>query len=226
MGEINFLYHTVLPPLIKGTIVSLELIVASAPIGLLVGILSAVGRVYGRPGIRHLCLLHQIIFRGIPLLVQLFILFYVLAAWGLRLTPFFCAITAFSICSGAYHAEYIRGAINSIAATQVMAARSLAMSKWQAIVFIVLPQALRKAIPSCSNEITYLIKYSSLAYMVTVPELMTEAKVLTSRYFKPIEIFIMAGVIYWVLVTFASRLINAFEKKMEIPGLKLTQKQL
>ena len=225
MSEIAFLYHDVLPPLLKGTAISLELIACSAPLGLLLGILSAVGRVYGRPGIRHLCVFHQIVFRGIPLVVQLFILFYVLAAWGLRLSPFFCAVSAFSICSGAYHAEYIRGAINAIPLSQAMAARSLAMGKWQAIVFIVLPQAIRKAIPACSNEVTYLIKYSSLAYMVTVPELMTAAKVLTSRYFKPIEIFIMAGVIYWVMVTAANRLIEWIEKKVAIPGIQFIQER-
>lgn len=224
MEELSFLYNTVLPPLIKGTWVSLQLIALSAPIGLLIGILSAVGRVYGQPGLRHLCILHQVIFRGIPLLVQLFILFYVLASWGLRLSPFTCAVTAFGICSGAYHAEYIRGAIRSIPNSQTMAAYSLAMGRWQAVVSIVLPQALRKAIPPCSNEITYLIKYSSLAYMVTVAELMTEAKVLASRYFKPIEIFIVAGIIYWIMVTVATHLIEMFEKRMEIPGIKLMAK--
>jgi polar amino acid transport system permease protein len=222
MEELAFLYHTILPPLLKGTGVTLQLIALSAPMGMLIGILSAIGRVYGQPGLRHLCTLHQIVFRGIPLLVQLFILFYVLASWGVRLSPFTCAVTAFSICSGAYHAEYIRGAIRSIPDNQILAARSLALGRWQAIIFIVLPQALRRAIPPCSNEITYLIKYSSLAYMVTVAELMTEAKVLASRYFKPIEIFIIAGIIYWVLVTVATRLIERLEKKMEIPGIKLT----
>lgn len=221
MEELTFLYHTVLPPMIKGTMVSLELIALSAPIGLMIGILSALGRVYGQPGLRQLCILHQIVFRGIPLLVQLFILFYVLASWGVRLSPFTCAVTAFGICSGAYHAEYIRGAIRSIPDSQMLAARSLAIGRWKAIIFIILPQALRKAIPPCSNEITYLIKYSSLAYMVTVAELMTEAKVLASRYFKPIEVFIIAGIIYWVLVTVATLLIEKFEKKMEIPGIKL-----
>ena len=221
MSELTFLYHTVLPPLIRGTGVSLQLIVLSAPIGLVVGILSSVGRVYGPAGIRYLCVLHQIIFRGIPLVVQLFILFYVLAAWGIRLSPFTCAVTAFGVCSGAYHAEYIRGAIQSIPDSQALAARSLALNRWQTILFIILPQALRKAIPACSNEVTYLIKYSSLAYMVTVAEVMTEAKVLASRYFKPVEIFIIAGIIYWILVTVSTRLIEKFEKKMEIPGIKL-----
>jgi len=208
----------------KGTLVSLEMIAISAPIGLLIGTLSAIGRVYGQPGIRHICILHQIVFRGIPVLVQLFILFYVLASWGLRIPPFTCAVAAFCICSGAYHAEYIRGAIGSIPESQTVAARSMGLGKWQAIVYIVLPQALRKAIPPCSNEITYLIKYTSLAYMVTVAELMTEAKVLASRYFKPIEIFIVAGLIYWVLVTVANRLVNILERKMKIPGIKLIEK--
>ena len=221
MPEIHFLYHIVLPALLRGTVVSLKLIVVSAPIGLSIGILSAVGRVYGTNVVKMGCFFHQIVFRGVPLLVQLFILFYVFAQWGIRLSPFVCAVTAFAICSGAYHAEYIRGAIMSIPESQVMAAHSMAMSKWQTVWSIILPQALRRAIPPCSNEITYLIKYSSLAYMVTVSELMTEAKVLASKYFKPLEIFIIAGVIYWVLVTLANRAIFSAEKKLEIPGIKL-----
>ena len=218
MNEFTFLYHTVLPALLRGTGVTLELIAISIPLGILIGVLSAIGRVYGHKVIQGLCIFHQIIFRGIPLLVQLFMLFYGLAAWGIRLSPFTCAITAFGLCSGAYHAEYIRGAILSIPESQMMAARSLGISKWRAIKSIILPQALRKAIPPCSNEIIYLIKYSSLAYMVTVTELMSEAQVLASRYFKSLEIFLLAGLIYWMLVYIATKFIDMVENKTKIPG--------
>lgn len=102
-----------------------------------------------------------------------------------------------------------------------MAARSLGISKWQAIESIILPQALRRAIPPCSNEIIYLIKYSSLAYMVTVTELMSEAQVFASRYFKPLEIFSLAGLIYFVLVYIATKLVGIVENKAKIPGLRM-----
>ena len=221
MNEFIFLYHTVLPALLRGTGVTLELIAISIPLGILIGAFSAIGRVYGHKAIQGLCIFHQIIFRGIPLLVQLFMLFYGLAAWGIRLSPFTCAIAAFGLCSGAYHAEYIRGAILSIPGSQMMAARSLGISKWQAIESIILPQALRRAIPPCSNEIIYLIKYSSLAYMVTVTELMSEAQVFASRYFKPLEIFSLAGLIYFVLVYIATKLVGIVENKAKIPGLRM-----
>ena len=159
MSELYFIRDIILPPLLEGTLVTVKLIILSIPLGLILGILIAVGRVYGNKFISFLCAIYTIFFRGTPLLIQLFILYYGLPSIGIFFSPFTAVIIGFILCSGAYHSEYIRGAIQSIKIGQMMAAEALGMSRFKAILYIILPQALRRAIPGCSNEIVYLVKY-------------------------------------------------------------------
>ncbi len=154
-----------------------------------------------------------------PLLVQLFILYFGLPSIGIFFSPFVAATIGFILCSGAYHSEYIRGAIQSIKSGQMMAAEALGMNKFKAILYIILPQALRRAIPGCSNEIIYLIKYSSLAFMVTCVELTGAGKFIATRYFRYTEVFIVVGIIYLLIVTVVTKSLNSLEKKLRIPGL-------
>ena len=219
MSDINFIREILLPPLLEGTVVTLKLIVASIPLGLILGILIAVGRVYGNRFISSFCTIYTLFFRGTPLLVQLFILYYGLPSIGIFFSPFTAAVLGFILCSGAYHSEYIRGAIQSIKSGQMMAAKALGMNKFKAILYIILPQALRRAIPGCSNEIIYLVKYSSLAYMVTCIELTGAGKIIASRYFEYTEVFIVVGAIYLLMVSVITKALNRLEKKLEIPGI-------
>jgi polar amino acid transport system permease protein len=219
MSEINFIREILLPPLLEGTVVTLKLIVASIPLGLILGILIAVGRVYGNRLISSFCTIYTLFFRGTPLLVQLFILYYGLPSIGIFFSPLIAAVLGFIFCSGAYHSEYVRGAIQSIKSGQMMAAEALGMNKFKAILFIILPQALRRAIPGCSNEIIYLVKYSSLAYMVTCIELTGAGKIIASRYFEYTEVFMVVGAIYLLMVSVVTKALNRLEKKLEIPGL-------
>jgi polar amino acid transport system permease protein len=103
------------------------------------------------------------------------------------------AVLGFSLCSGAYHSEYVRGALLSIKRGQMLAAQSLGFNKVRMIFSIILPQAIRRALPGCGNEIIYLIKYSSLAYMITCIELTGQGKILASNSFKYTEIFLIIG---------------------------------
>jgi polar amino acid transport system permease protein len=219
MSDINFIREILLPPLLEGTVVTLKLIVASIPLGLILGILIAVGRVYGNRLISSFCTIYTLFFRGTPLLVQIFILYYGLPSIGIFFSPFTAAVLGFILCSGAYHSEYIRGAIQSIKSGQMMAAEALGMNKFKAILYIILPQALRRAIPGCSNEIIYLVKYSSLAYMVTCIELTGAGKIIASRYFEYTEVFIVVGAIYLLMVSVVTKALNRLEKKLEIPGI-------
>lgn len=219
MSDINFIREILLPPLLEGTVVTLKLIVASIPLGLILGILIAVGRVYGNRLISSFCTIYTLFFRGTPLLVQLFILYYGLPSIGIFFSPFTAAVLGFILCSGAYHSEYIRGAIQSIKSGQMMAAKALGMNKFKAILYIILPQALRRAIPGCSNEIIYLIKYSSLAFMVTCVELTGVGKIIASRYFEYTEVFLVVGAIYLLMVSVVTKALNRLEKKLEIPGI-------
>ncbi|MCD6472880.1 amino acid ABC transporter permease [Candidatus Aerophobetes bacterium] len=221
MGELYFIWDTALPFLLEGTMVTLKLIVLSIPPALVIGILMAVGRVYGNKFISLLCTGYVALFRGTPLLVQLFIIYYGLPSLGIFFSPFTAAVIGFALCSGAYHSEYIRGAIQSIKSGQMMAAKSLGMSKFKAILYIILPQALRRAIPGCSNEIIYLVKYSSLAFMVTCIELTGAGKIVASRYFKYTEVFLVVGAIYLLMVSVVTKFLNSLEKKVEIPGSEM-----
>jgi len=219
MNGIDFIKDIVLPPLLKGTWVTIELLVFSIPLGLFLGILIAGGRVYGNKLISFLCASFTVFFRGTPLLVQLFVIYYGLPSIGVYFSPFTAAVIGFVLCSGAYHSEYIRGAIQSIKGGQMLAAEALGMSKFKAIIYIIFPQALRRALPGCSNEIVYLVKYSSLAFMVTCIELTGAGKIVATRYFRYTEVFLVIGIIYLMMVSLVSKFLAIVEKKLKIPGL-------
>jgi len=219
MENITFIREILLPPVLEGALVTLKLIALSIPLGLISGILIAVGRVYGNKFISSFCTVYTLFFRGTPLVVQLFILYFGFPSIGIFFSPFAAAVIGFILCSGAYHSEYIRGAIQSIKIGQMMAAEALGMTRAKAILYIILPQALRRAIPGCSNEIIYLIKYSSLAFMVTCVELTGAGKIIASRYFAYTEVFLVVGAIYLLMVSVVTKLLNMLEKKLEIPGL-------
>jgi len=220
MIDLYFIQDVLLPPLIEGVLVTIKLIILSIPSGLILGILIAVGRVYGNKFISSLCAIYTIFFRGTPLLVQLFIIYYALPSIGIFFSPFMAAVIGFILCSGAYHSEYIRGAIQSIKTGQMMAAEALGMSRIKAVLYIILPQALRRAIPGCSNEIIYLIKYSSLAFMVTCVELTGAGKIIATRHFRYTEVFLVVGIIYLLVVSIVTKFLNILEKKLRIPGLE------
>ena len=219
METITFIREILLAPLLEGTIVTLKLIAFSIPLGLFFGILIGTGRVYGNKFISSFCTIYTLFFRGSPLLVQLFILYYGLPSIGIFFSPFVAAVIGFSLCSCAYHSEYIRGALQSIKSGQMMAAEALGMTRFKAILYIILPQALRRAIPGCSNEIIYLIKYSSLAFIVTCVELTGAGKIIASRYFEYTLIFAVVGAIYLLIVSIVTKILNILEKKLEIPGI-------
>jgi polar amino acid transport system permease protein len=220
MEEWLFIQDEVLPALIKGLWVSLQLILPSAGLGLVLGIVAGALRVYGNRPLAAAANLYATLFRGVPLVVQLFMWYFGLPHLGIYFNPFVASVIGFSLCSGAYHSQYIRGALLSIKQGQAAAAKALGFTQWQTVLFVILPQALRRALPGCGNEIIYLIKYSSLAYMVTCIELTGEGKVLASRTFKYTEVFLVVAIFYLVLVSIASWLLHRLEHRLIIPGFE------
>ena len=219
MIEFSFLKNILMPPLLEGTIATLKLIGVFIPISLIIGVLVAVARVYGNKFISWLSTVYIIYFRGTPLIVQLFIIYLGLPYIGIVLSPFKSAVIAMSLCSGAYQSEYIRGSLQSIKNGQMMAAESLGMTRVQAILYIILPQALRRAIPAISNNITYSVKSSSLAMMVTYVELTGEGKIIAAVHFRYIEVFMIVGIIYLLMVSVLTKLLSTLETRLKIPGL-------
>lgn len=209
------------PDLLQGVILTLELTVVALAVGLLFGLPAALARVYGGRGLRSIALAYIEIFRGTPLLVQLFIVYYGLPDLGLTFSRMAAAFITLGMNSGAYQAEYFRGAIQAVGSGQLVAARAIGMSQMQAIRYIVLPQALRLALPAWSNEAVSMIKYTAVVFLIAVPDLMGKAKILAGRYFNPIEIYLTVALIYIVLVAAATWIVRTVEIKMQTPGLEL-----
>jgi polar amino acid transport system permease protein len=223
MQELLFIRQEVAPELLAGLWMSIQLIIPSAVCGLLIGIVIGTLRVHGRPFLKGFAGLYVLFFRGFPLLVQLYLWYFGLPRVGIYLSPFAASVMGFSLCSGAYHSEYIRGALQSIRKGQLLAAYSLGFSHTRAIFSILLPQAARRALPGCGNELIYLIKYSSLAYMVTCIELTGKGSILANFYFKYLEIFIIVGAIYLLLVSVVSLGLNRLEGWIAVPGFDRPQ---
>jgi len=131
------------------------------------------------------------------------------------------AYIALGLNNGAYQAEYFRGAIQAIGAGQMMAARAMGMTRLQAIITTVLPQALRLALPAWSNEVAYMVKYSSVIFIIAVPDLMARGQFIISRYYIPMEILLLVGAIYLVMVLGIATLVGQLERRLRIPGLEL-----
>jgi polar amino acid transport system permease protein len=211
-------WNRVIPALNEGIVFSLSLIAPSAILGFLGGVAVGAIRVYAPPLCRKAANLYVALFRGVPLLLQLYFLYFALPKWGVSFSAYQAAVLGFTLCSAAYHSEYIRGALLSIRQGQINAAYSLGFGTLQMVLFIVIPQAVRRALPGCGNEIIYLIKYSSLAYVISFIELTGQAKELTARSFHYIEIYFTAGMYYLALTTLAGWLLRRLEKRAYIPG--------
>ncbi|ADO77959.1 amino acid ABC transporter permease [Halanaerobium praevalens] len=205
------------PLFLRGLGVTVFVTIISCFSGTILGSLLALGKIYGNKVISTLVRIFISIIRGTPLLVQLFIIYYGLPSYGIRLAPLTAAVISFIINSGVYQAEYLRGSIQSISGSQLKAAQSIGMTKWQGIRYIILPQALRRVIPAWTNEFIYMIKYSSLAYVIGAKELMTEAKLLASRNYQFFNVYFLVALIYLAVIMFFVYLFNRLEKKVTIP---------
>jgi polar amino acid transport system permease protein len=211
-------YQELLPSLNRGLVVSIALIVPSAIGGVLIGILAGSIRTFGGPFTRRIGDSYAAIFRGTPLVIQLFILYFGLPNIGIYLSPYAAAVIGFTLCSGAYQSEYVRGALLSIKSGQYLGAQALGFTNFQSIYWIIVPQAVRRAIHGCGNEIIYLIKYSSLAFIVTCIELTGEGKTIATEYFRFTEVFTIIGLYYLGLVTIAILILKKIEQRLYVPG--------
>jgi len=220
-----------LPSLARGAWLTIFLTVAGIAFGFVLAVPLSVARVYGGRALRWLSLSYTELIRGTPLLAQLFVLYFGLPLTGIIRelpgvgvgvipgTAVWVAIIGFTINSAAYQAEYIRSALESVDRGQLTAARSIGLSKVGGIRYVVLPQGLRYAIPGWSNELVYLIKYSSLAAFITVQELFYRSEAIANDTFRYTELYVLAALFYLVLVLSASVLMNIVEERTAIPGL-------
>ena len=209
------------PRLLQGTATTFQLTALAIGLGLAGGVLLALGRVYGNKPIYWVSTAYVQFVRGTPVLVQLFLIYYGLPVFEIRLDSLTAAIIGLGLNSAAYQAEYFRGAIQSISRGQMLAARAIGMTNLQAIRYVILPQALRIVIPPWSNELIYTLKYSSVAFIIGAPELMATGQIIASRNFRYFEVFLIVAFIYLICVLVISKLLDRAEQRLKIPGLEM-----
>ncbi len=213
-----------LPRLTQGLALTLELTALSMALGAVLGVMLALARVYAKGPLLPfygLASAYVHFFRGTPLLVQLMALYYGLPSLGIKLHPFTAGLLALTLNTAAYQAEYFRGAIQSVKSGQMLAARALGLTRLQAIRYVILPQALRLAIPPWSNELVYMLKGSAVVYLVGVLDLMGQAKTIAAREFRNFEVYIVVALFYLALVFVFTVVLRWVERRTHIPGLAL-----
>jgi polar amino acid transport system permease protein len=208
-----------LPYVLGGIGVTLSVVGGALAMGLAFGLLLAVAQVYGRAWLRRLAGVYVWFFRGIPLLVLLFLFYFgVLGALEIELTPFMVAVIVLGLISSAYQAQILRGAILAVPEGQMKAARAIGMSDGRAILLIVLPQALRLAIPGWSNEYTVIMKDSAVTYALGVAELMARTNHVASRTYQHFWLYLMVGCIYLLLTWLGTKALHLLEERVAISG--------
>lgn len=222
------------------------LVICALSLGLLLGTVMASLQVYGPRWTGWLVSIYVWFFRGVPILVLMFLFYFGLTShleaflrhlirsgipgpleelirffFGDRITvsPFACAVTVLGLCSAAYQSQIFRGAMKSIPAGQFKAAKALGMSSFQAVRIIILPQALRISIPAWSNEYSILLKDSGIAYVITVMETMARFKAVASSTHHYLSMYILAGLAYWLITWIGVKLLLKFYDRVRIPGL-------
>jgi len=206
---------------LRGAGVTLELTAVGLVIGFVLGLGLALARSYGPKWLQRLSGAYIAVFRGTPLLVQLFIIYYGLPELGIAFSQTVAAYLALGLNSAAYQAEYLRGSINAIGAAQMQAGRSIGLSKWQTISYVILPQALRLALPGWSNEPISLLKTTAIVFLIAVQDLMAEGKRAATATFDFVGIYLAIAVVYLVMVFALDALLKFLERKTKIPGMDI-----
>jgi len=218
MDSLSVLLQAV-PYLLKGALITIEAVAGAMGLGLIVGIQMAVGQVYGNLFIRRLICLYVWFFRGVPVLVLLFLFYFGLfSLLGLNLSAFGSVILVLGMTTAAYQSQIFRGAIESLPHGQLKAARALGMSDVQAVIHIILPQALRLSIPGWSNEYAIILKDSALAFVLGTPEIMARTHFVASRTYQHLVLYLFAGVLYFLLTWWGVKALRKLETRVRIAG--------
>lgn len=204
--------------LIPGLTMTIPLTAISFSIALVIAVIAAMIQVAKVPVLRHLVRFYIWVVRGTPLLVQLYVIFYGLPNLGIVLDPFPTAVLVFSVNEGAYCAETMRAAIESIPKGQLEAGACVGMSWIQTMWHVVLPQAFRTAFPPLSNSLISLLKDTSLAANITVMEMFMVTQRIASRYYEHLALYIEVAMIYLLFCTVLTKLQGICEKKLSAYG--------
>ncbi|HEC2544547.1 TPA: amino acid ABC transporter permease [Raoultella ornithinolytica] len=203
------------PMLYAGLVFTIPITLISFSLGLLLGFIVALIRLYGPAPLKSVVRFYVWIIRGTPLLVQLFLIFYVLPSVGITLDAFPAAVIGFTLNVGAFTSEVIRATLLSVAKGQWEAAHSIGMSWGQSLRYIILPQAARVAVPPLSNTFISLVKDTSLASVITVPELFLAAQRIAAVTYQPLILYSEAALLYLLISSVLSYLQSRLELRLE-----------
>jgi ectoine/hydroxyectoine ABC transporter permease protein EhuC len=213
----NFLFVLVpqyMPLLLQGALVTIQLSVISMALGVVIGLLVAMGRLSGIRPLNWVLHTYVEVWRNVPLIVQLLVIYFTLPEIGIRLPGFWAGVLGLSLNLGAYLSEVFRAAIGSVDKGQIDAAISIGMSRLTAFRRVVLPQALLIALPTLGGYFVSLLKDSALVSFIAVNELLRHGTMIISSTFRSMEIYAMVAIIYFVMSFIASRLVRWLELRL------------
>ena len=199
---------------IDATVTTLKVSLIALLIGLLLGIVICLAKISTIKVLNVLATIYVEVIRNTPILVQIMIIYFALPEVGISFAPFMSAIIALSINSGAYVSEIFRSGILAIDKGKMEAGRSLGLSYFQTMKFIILPQALKNSLPALGNEFISLVKESSIVYFVGVAEIMSAANTIKNATYETIGPYLIAAAIYFIITSVLSFLVKRLEKKL------------
>ncbi len=205
-----------LPFLLKGAYYTLLITVVSMFFGSIIAVVTAIARLKGNRPVRWLARAYVSIIRGTPTLVQIIVVYYGLVDYGINLKPLTAAYIALSISIGAYLSETLRGALQSVPKGQTEAAYASGMTPFQTMRRIILPQAIRVAIPPAGNTFIGMLKETSLVSVITVTELLRSSQLLIAQYYVYMPFYLSIALMYWIMSTGFSYLLERVEKRLSI----------
>jgi len=218
MGEFKFnILIDAYPLLLEGLLVTVKISILAFIFALLVGIVVGVSRSNSKR-LNRLLALYVEVFRGTPLLIQLFFIYYGLPSLGLKMNNYTAGVIGLGLNGGAYISEIIRGALYSVERGQQEAAYSLGLSWLQSMMYIIIPQAIRVAIPPLVNSLSATIKESSLVSVLAITELTRVSQLVYTRTFRAFEVYLAVGALYFIMIYFASYLSKYLERKFHVEG--------
>lgn len=213
--DINIL-KDMFPVLLKGSLITMELTLISVVLGSFIGMFTALLKLSKNKLIVSVASFYTWLFRGTPMLLQLFVFYYGLPSVGIRFTPFQAALIGLSLNSGAYMAEIIRGGILSVDKGQFEACKSLGFTYFDTMKRVILPQTFKIIIPSVGNEFITMLKDTSLVSTIAMVEIMRSAQILNASSFRPMEAFFITGCLYLFMTTIFTTVFSYYEKKLSV----------
>lgn len=212
-------FYDILAQLAQGISYTVIVTLVCSATGLVIGLTLASLRRLEIPGLTPIIDTYTYIFRGVPVLVLLFMVYFGLPSIGIKVPPLMAMAMSLGLVTSAYLAEVFRGAFNSVNSVEILAGQAMGMSKWQVLWYIDLPQMLRFSVPGMINEFTSVLKYSPFAYTVGIPEITKQAIALTSTTLRGVEVYFAVGLLYFAIYRILLIGIQLVNRHYQIPGL-------